>query len=157
MAVESSVSSGSTTSQSPPPEPQQRRRRRKTPPSDVESDRITGHVLESGQFKCAKLECADLRFGRQADFRRHWTNVHALKKIEYFCTTEGCDRSKRPSKRGKGRSFGNRRDKMEEHVRTVHGEGNKRKRSFEPEADEVHEEEEDVYDEEMQNQPQSYT
>jgi hypothetical protein len=46
---------------------------------------------------------------------------------------------------------------MEEHVRTVHGEGNKRKRSFEPEADRTQEEEEDASDEEIQNEPQSYT
>lgn len=109
---------------------------------------MTGHVLASGQFQCAKLECVDLRFGRQADFRRHHTNVHAKSKTEYFCTFVGCDRSRRPSKKGKGRSFGNRRDKMEEHVRTVHEkENNKRKRAFdsEPEPDNDDEGDDDEY------------
>lgn len=154
-----SVSSGSTTSQSPSPESQQKRRRRlQTPTSDSESEVITGHVLASGKFKCSKLECADLRFGRQADFRRHHNNVHALKKTEYFCTVNGCDRSKRPSKKGKGRSFGIRRDKMEEHVQTVHfKESKKRKRSLEPEAEDEEDSDDEDGDQRLRNTTQKHT
>lgn len=117
-----------------------KRRRHHTSASDSEPETVTGHVLASGKFKCSDPECNDLKFGRQADFRRHYINVHAAKKEEFFCTYKGCDRSKRPSKKGKGRSFGSRRDKMEEHVRTVHEKVDKRKRddlSTEDEVDDV--------------------
>lgn len=73
-----------------------------------------------------------------------------MKKVEYFCTWKGCDRSKRPSKKGKGRSFGLRRDKMEEHVRTVHEKVDKRKRH----APSTEDDEEDE-DTEEADQPQS--
>lgn len=151
------VTASSTSSQSPPPESQQKRRRRqRTPPSDSEPEVITGHVLASGKFKCSDPTCDDLRFGRQADFRRHHTNVHMKKKIEYFCTVTGCDRSRKPSKKGKGRSFGNRRDKMEEHVRNIHEkQSNTRKRSaLEIEDDEEDDDEEDT---EGADQPQLKT
>ncbi|KAF3051310.1 hypothetical protein E8E11_004441 [Didymella keratinophila] len=134
LPVPGACSSTSSTSSSPVE--RKRNTRKRTPPSDPESERVTGHVLASGHFMCAKLECADLRFGRQADFRRHHTNVHAKIKKEYFCTFSGCARSKTPSNKSKGRSFGNRKDKMEEHVQTVHHQGSKkRKRPFEPESD----------------------
>jgi hypothetical protein len=42
------------------------------------------------------------------------------RKIEIFCTIDGCARSKKPAGRSKGRGFGAREDKMKEHVRTVH-------------------------------------
>lgn len=139
------TSSGSRSSQSPPPAKHPRRRRRAcTTSSDSEGEVITGHVLASGRFKCSDPQCDGLRFGRQADFRRHHINVHALERKEYFCTVSGCDRSKRPSKKSKGRSFGARKDKMLEHVHTVHvkesKESKKRKKSS---GTEIEEEEED--------------
>lgn len=119
----------STISQSPPSVEQNKRRRRKqTPPFDSESEKITGHVLASGKFQCSDPQCEDLRFGRQADFRRHYTNVHADQIIEYFCPVAGCERSRKPSKKSKGRSFKGRKDKMEEHVETVHHKLNKKRR-----------------------------
>jgi hypothetical protein len=127
-----------------PVEQQKRRRRQHTPPSDSESERVTGHVLASGKFKCSDPGCSDLRFGRQADFKRHHINVHVPKKIEYFCTVQGCDRSKKPAKKSKGRSFGTRKDKMEEHVRTVHfKESKKRKRDASDTEDEEDEDEDE--------------
>ncbi|KAJ4383166.1 hypothetical protein N0V86_001208 [Didymella sp. IMI 355093] len=118
-----------TMSQSPPTADQTKRRPRKpTPPSDSESERITGHVLASGKFQCSDPQCEDLRFGRQADFRRHYTNVHADRILEYFCPVAGCERSKKPSKKSKGRSFNGRKDKMQEHVETVHHKLNKKRR-----------------------------
>lgn len=98
------------------------------PPSDSGSDRISGHVLASGKFMCADLECDDLRFGRQADLKRHLANFHGVEKTEYFCTVEGCDRSRRPSGKSKGRSFGAKKDKMEEHVQAVHSKRSRRER-----------------------------
>ncbi|UPX09783.1 uncharacterized protein EKO05_0000466 [Ascochyta rabiei] len=137
--------SDSVTLQPPLPAQQPKHRvRARTPPSDSESEVITGHVLASGRFKCSDPKCDNLRFGRQADFRRHHINVHALKKKEYFCTVEGCDRSRRPSRKSKGRSFGARKDKMKEHVQTVHfKESKKRKRSSGTAADDQDESDED--------------
>ncbi|KAF1848356.1 uncharacterized protein K460DRAFT_353344 [Cucurbitaria berberidis CBS 394.84] len=106
-----------------------RRRRRASPSPDIPSDPVIGQVTRLGKFKCLHAGCDDLTFGRQADFKRHYENVHAPRKLEYFCPTEGCSRSKKPANgKSKGRSFNNRKDKMEEHVRTVHHkEGKKRK------------------------------
>lgn len=98
----------------------------RVPQSYSDSDSIKGHVLASGKFKCANPECDDLRFGRQADLKRHLVNVHSMKKTEYFCTTEGCDRSRRPLGKSKGRSFGARKDKMEEHVQAMHSNRSRR-------------------------------
>ncbi|KAF2631793.1 hypothetical protein BU25DRAFT_418545 [Macroventuria anomochaeta] len=150
------LSSHSPTSQSPPAvEHSKKRHRKRTPPSDSESERITGHVLASGKFQCSDPGCEDLRFGRQADFRRHYTNVHADKIIEYFCPVSGCERSRKPSKKSKGRSFNGRKDKMEEHLQTVHHKLNKkRRRSPETEIEEEEEEEEDA---EEAEQPQAKT
>lgn len=143
--------SPSTGSREPSPVPKKRRRHQNLT-SDSEPEVVTGHVLASGKFKCSNPECSDLKFGRQADFRRHFTNVHESKKVEFFCTWKGCDRSKRPIKKGKGRSFGSRRDKMEEHVRTVHEKVDKRKRL----ATNTEDEDEDD-DSEEADQPQSKT
>lgn len=141
-----------TTLPSPPIVEQGKRRRRKqTPLSDSESEKITGHVLASGRFKCSDSQCEDLRFGRQADFRRHYTNVHAHQVIEYFCPIAGCERSREPSKKSKGRSFNGRKDKMQEHVETVHHKLRKRKRSS---SVEVGEEDDDT---EEAEQPQAKT
>ncbi|KAH6643913.1 hypothetical protein C7974DRAFT_9592 [Boeremia exigua] len=121
----------------PPDQPVKRRSRKCSPPSDSESEQITGHVLASGKFKCSDPGCDDLRFGRQADFRRHHTNVHADRILEFFCPMSGCERSKKPARKGKGRSFKGRKDKMEEHVQTVHHKlSKKRERSSETESDE---------------------
>ncbi|KAF1931510.1 uncharacterized protein M421DRAFT_313876 [Didymella exigua CBS 183.55] len=138
----------------PSPLPKKRRRHH-TSTSDSEPEVITGHVLANGKLKCSDPECSVLKFGRPADFRRHYKMVHETKKIEYFCTWKGCDRSKRPFKKGKGRSFGSRRDKMEEHVRTVHQRVDKRKRQQPGTEDE--EDEEDDDDTEGTEQPQSKT
>ena len=88
---------------------------------------MTGYVLASGKYKCSDPKCADLRFGRQADFKRHHTNAHADKIIEFFCPILGCDRSRNPLKQSKGRSFKGRKDKMEEHVQNVHRKLRKKK------------------------------
>ncbi|KAH7390737.1 hypothetical protein BKA66DRAFT_440025 [Pyrenochaeta sp. MPI-SDFR-AT-0127] len=98
-----------------------RRRRRASPLPGASSDPAIGQVTRLGKFKCLDPGCDDLTFGRQADFKRHYENVHAPRKIEYFCPQEGCSRSRKPvGGKSKGRSFNNRKDKMEEHLRTVH-------------------------------------
>jgi hypothetical protein len=106
---------------------QKRRRRRPELSLDEYADPIIGHVTSSGKFKCFDANCSDITFGRQADFRRHYDHTHISKKVEYFCTVDGCTRSRKPEGKSKGRSFGAREDKMREHVRTVHRSG-KRKR-----------------------------
>ncbi|RYF32331.1 MAG: ankyrin repeat domain-containing protein, partial [Cytophagaceae bacterium] len=79
-----------------------------------------GIVTKTGMFLCLNGKCSDLRFARQADFRRHWENVHNVEHIEYYCTVQGCPRSRRPVGSSRGKSFGAREDKMKEHMRTVH-------------------------------------
>lgn len=55
--------------------------------------------------------------------------MHARRMTEYFCPERGCHRSRNPGDGKKGRSFKSRRDKMKEHVQTVHlKEERKRKR-----------------------------
>jgi hypothetical protein len=49
------------------------------------------------------------------------------KKLEVYCTVEGCSRSRFPTGKSKGRSFGSREDKMREHYRTVHVKNAKKK------------------------------
>ncbi|KAJ4992519.1 hypothetical protein SVAN01_01902 [Stagonosporopsis vannaccii] len=124
--VEQPVSSASL--QAPPLDQPTNKARKPTPPSDSESDEVTGYVLASGRYKCSDPECRDLRFGRQADFRRHFINAHADRVIEHFCPITGCERSRKPEKRSKGRSFKARKDKMEEHLQTVHYKSSKKRR-----------------------------
>ncbi|CAO2654362.1 Nn.00g110950.m01.CDS01 [Neocucurbitaria sp. VM-36] len=105
----------------PPSQQLVRRRRRSSLSPDGASDPVIGQVTRLGKFRCLDSGCDDLTFGRQADFKRHYENVHAPRKIEYFCPEEGCSRSRNPANgKSKGRSFNSRKDKMEEHVRTVH-------------------------------------
>jgi hypothetical protein len=111
-----------------PLHPARKRRRRSDIATQDQSDPIIGHVTSSGKFKCFDDSCFDLSFSRQADFRRHYDHTHMSKKVEIFCTVEGCTRSRKPSGRSKGRSFGARDDKMREHVRTVHEKVGKKKR-----------------------------
>lgn len=125
------------------------RTRNRTPISDSESDPVTGYVLASGRYKCSDPECTGLRFGRQADFKRHFNNAHADRVLEFFCPETGCERSRNPSKRSKGRSFKGRKDKMEEHLQTVHYNRSKKRRM----SSETLSEDED--DTEEAKQPQS--
>ncbi len=122
----------------------QRRARQDSPPSDSESEQVTGHVLASGQFKCSDKSCEKLRFGRQADFKRHYANAHAEKIIEFFCPISGCERSSNPSKKSRGRSFKGRKDKMEEHVQAVHRKLSKKRGRLSETESEDDEDTEDV-------------
>lgn len=152
-------SAESTASSSPvPAKPSNRRRRKQTTQSDSESERVTGYVLASGKFKCSDSECAGLRFGRQADFRRHFTNAHAAKILEFFCPVRGCERSKHPFKKSKGRSFKGRKDKMEEHVQNVHYKPSSKKRGRVPGTDsDVDVDDEEIDDDDDDLKPQSKT
>ncbi|KAF2819657.1 hypothetical protein CC86DRAFT_132716, partial [Ophiobolus disseminans] len=123
-----------TASRSPPTLPTKRRRRPSNLQSTSAPDPVIGQVTLGGRFKCLDATCAELIFGRQADFRRHWDNVHASCRMEFFCSVDGCGRSKRPHNKSKGRSFGIREDKMREHVKTVHDKA-KRKRDGDGEGD----------------------
>lgn len=146
-------STDATMSPSPPTAEQGKcRQRKQTPSSDSDLEKITGHVLASGRFQCSDPQCEKLRFGRQADFRRHYINVHADQIIEYFCPVIGCERSKKPSKKSKGRSFNGRKDKMQEHVETVHHKLNRKRKRYS--SVEVDEEDDDT---EEAKQPQTKT
>ncbi|KAF1940740.1 hypothetical protein EJ02DRAFT_455791 [Clathrospora elynae] len=120
---------GSPSHPSPPPP----RRRHISLSSSAAPDPIIGQVTLAGKFKCLSPSCSSdqLTFSRQADFKRHYENVHAGRVVEHFCPEEGCSRSRRPAGgKSKGRSFKGRMDKMKEHLRTVHEKGEKeRKRS----------------------------
>jgi hypothetical protein len=105
-----------------------RRRRRSGHSADSEAEVIIGHLTASAKFKCSFSSCRDLSYGRQADLRRHYDHQHADKRLEFFCTFDGCTRSKNPTGRSKGKSFGSREDKMREHYRNVHDKSMKRKR-----------------------------
>ncbi|KAF1973300.1 hypothetical protein BU23DRAFT_568319 [Bimuria novae-zelandiae CBS 107.79] len=84
------------------------------------SDEPIGLVYEDNKkFKCIKMDCKDLTFGRMADLRRHHSQHHAKNRAEFFCSVTGCPRAHAPTG-GKSRSFGTRRDKRDEHERNVH-------------------------------------
>lgn len=112
-------------------------------PAAAEDDFVVGQVTLSGRFTCLHKACRDdetLTFNRHADFKRHYTNMHGRKVIEYFCPEQGCQRSKKPADGKKGRSFKGRRDKMKEHMETVHGKcqgRRKRGRESEDEDDQL--------------------
>ncbi|KAF2195106.1 hypothetical protein K469DRAFT_497458, partial [Zopfia rhizophila CBS 207.26] len=80
---------------------------------------VIGHMLSNGKIRCPHPNCRGITFGRNADFRRHYTNHHASAKQEFWCTELGCNRSP-PVGGGRGRSFGNRKDKRDEHLRNLH-------------------------------------
>jgi hypothetical protein len=105
-----------------------RRRRHSSLPDDEQPDPIIGFVTSSGKFKCFDPNCQDISFGRQADFRRHYDHTHVSMKVEFYCTFDGCTRSRKPAGKSKGRSFGTREDKMKEHERTVHMKSSRLKR-----------------------------
>jgi len=71
------------------------------------------------KFKCSKSTCSDLTFGRMADLRRHYDQTHARHRVQYYCGFDGCSRSHAQTG-GRGRSFGTRKDKRDEHERNVH-------------------------------------
>lgn len=102
-----------------------KRRRSSNLSTDDQADPVIGHVTLSGKFKCLSTNCDDVSFGRQADFRRHYEHNHVAQRVEYYCIVDGCQRSRKPFGKSKGRGFGAREDKMKEHVRTVHGQGKK--------------------------------
>lgn len=84
------------------------------------NDEPIGYVyFDKSKFKCNKSECKDLQFGRMADLRRHYDQTHAKNRLQYFCSVSGCSRS-HASTGGRGRSFGTRKDKRDEHERNVH-------------------------------------
>jgi len=100
---------------------------------------IIGHVmLTPPVFACYNASCANTTFTRLADLRRHYSQHHTTDKQEYFCTVPGCRRHKDGAaggrvRKGKGRlggkGFGVRKDKRDEHLRTVHGEKRRRTES----------------------------
>jgi hypothetical protein len=116
-----------TTSNSPPilsppiASPTTQRRRRPPPkPRAPRDEDIIGHVLANKKkFKCVESDCEELTFGRLADLRRHHDQQHARVRHQYYCSYHGCSRSNAVGG-GKGRSFGTRKDKRDEHERNVH-------------------------------------
>ncbi|KAF1963265.1 hypothetical protein CC80DRAFT_366049, partial [Byssothecium circinans] len=90
-------------------------------PRPTPSHEHIGLVLANKKFKCLRPTCKDTIFGRLADLRRHHDQQHARHRVQYFCSVAGCSRSAKPSGgAGKGRSFGTRKDKRDEHERNVH-------------------------------------
>lgn len=101
------------TGSAPAPVPPRRQRATRT-------DEPIGLVFENKRkFKCNKTDCKDLTFGRMADLRRHYDQTHATHRVQFYCSVSGCSRSHAPTG-GRGRSFGTRKDKRDEHERTVH-------------------------------------
>ena len=62
-----------------------------------------------------------MNFGRLADLRRHFKATHVQNRSDYYCSQDGCQRSYNYNG-NPGRGFGTRKDKCEEHIRTVHRE-----------------------------------
>ena len=94
----------------------QQLRHNKTAIAEIEQDITTiGSVLSNGKFLCAAKGCERLTFGRQADFRRHHTSLHAAIKPNFWCQVPTCRRS---MIRG-GTAF-SRKDKLAAHVREWH-------------------------------------
>ncbi|KAF2876580.1 hypothetical protein BDV95DRAFT_483371 [Massariosphaeria phaeospora] len=97
---------------------QSRAQQSETRPSEPEH--VIGFVLlDKKKFRCAKDECKDLTYGRLADLRRHYDQAHSRNRAQYFCPYPRCSRSHAPGG-GRGRSFGTRKDKRDEHVKNVH-------------------------------------
>jgi hypothetical protein len=61
-------------------------------------------------FRCDYPDCRNLSFNRAADFHRHFVQLHAPEKPEYWCTIPGCTREEPFS----------RKDKMLDHAKTRH-------------------------------------
>lgn len=76
-----------------------------------------GSVLENGKFMCDYDKCAGRTFARYPEFRRHYTTIHAARKPNFWCEVPQCRRSVG----GRGNAF-HRRDKLMEHVRSMHPE-----------------------------------
>jgi hypothetical protein len=68
-------------------------------------------------FKCHDPKCASLSFKRWYDFKRNYNGSHAAAPTVYWCDFEGCPRS-----RGVGDRPFTRKDKVKDHVDSVHGE-----------------------------------
>jgi hypothetical protein len=69
-------------------------------------------------FKCHNKKRVSLTFGRWYDFKRHFNRAHPTAPTVYWCDFEGCARS-----RGAGDRPFTRKDKVKDHIDSVHGEG----------------------------------
>jgi hypothetical protein len=89
-----------------------------TSDSDEQDDAevIIGSLLKSGRIKCTSRRCVRRSFGRQAELRRHYHGAHAPVKLTHWCPVPLCERSSGAG----GRPF-HRKDKLRDHVRTMHG------------------------------------
>jgi hypothetical protein len=103
------------------PAPQHRRRGRTLARTDRSEETIGFVLVDKKKFKCSNSnpDCKELTFGRLADLRRHFEQNHSTGGEEYYCHYSGCSRSHAPTG-GRGRSFGSRKDKRDEHERNVH-------------------------------------
>ncbi|PSN64690.1 hypothetical protein BS50DRAFT_499054 [Corynespora cassiicola Philippines] len=105
---------------SPPPQSKPRVRQQHRVQTRTQTDEVIGYVLANKKiFKCPQKPCAELKFGRLADLRRHHDQAHARNRLQFFCPYDGCPRSNAIGG-GQGRSFGTRKDKRDEHVKNVH-------------------------------------
>jgi hypothetical protein len=82
---------------------------------DVDSETVIGFVLGNGRFRCQDRCCRHKTFRRLAELRRHYESTHA-KKLAFWCGVPSCDRS-----RGLGQRPFHRKDKLNNHVRAMHG------------------------------------
>jgi hypothetical protein len=92
---------------------------RRTQGSHTNNEPIGYVYVDKSKFKCNEPDCKDLTFGRMADLRRHYEQTHSKNRVQYYCSVSGCQRS-HASTSGRGRSFGTRKDKRDEHERNVH-------------------------------------
>jgi hypothetical protein len=66
--------------------------------------------VDARSFRCGYSQCHGLSFNKAADFHRHFVQLHAPKKPEYWCTVLGCT----------GEEPFSRKDKMLDHAKTRH-------------------------------------
>ncbi|OCL11075.1 hypothetical protein AOQ84DRAFT_287980, partial [Glonium stellatum] len=72
-----------------------------------------GIVLSNDRYICHSRVCSGLSFNRLADLKRHHNSFHSSKGERFWCSADGCHRSQG------GKPFP-RKDKRDEHVRTMH-------------------------------------
>ncbi|KAH7082261.1 hypothetical protein FB567DRAFT_102971 [Paraphoma chrysanthemicola] len=65
-------------------------------------------------FRCVHPRCRVRPFRRPYEFERHYSNIHAAVKKEFWCPGPGCSR-------GNGKRPFTRKDRMMDHARKVHG------------------------------------
>ncbi|KAH7382286.1 hypothetical protein BKA66DRAFT_464179 [Pyrenochaeta sp. MPI-SDFR-AT-0127] len=70
-------------------------------------------------FRCGAHGCLKKKYGRWADFTRHYEAEHAENRVPFWCPVPNCERSE-----GRGGDSFKRKDKLQSHMRKDHGRQN---------------------------------